>query len=159
MNWGDPCPLQAAFGRPTPLWEFYKGLGSPYFIILIKILIRFDICSVSLIIFTTLASARLFSAICFHQCLVVFAYDWQVINFIIFNGLIIFWGCVELTSLAWRLMCWSEASHRRPPMFVSLRSGISLASVGGFMWGRCVDAIVDQLVLGKLLADLCRFAA
>ena len=39
-----------------------------------------------------------------------------------------------------------------PPCFGFLRSGISLAWRGGCL-GRWVDAIVDQLVLGRFLAD------
>ena len=39
-----------------------------------------------------------------------------------------------------------------PPCFGFLRSGISLAWWGGCL-GRWVDAIVDQLVLGRFLAD------
>ena len=41
-----------------------------------------------------------------------------------------------------------------PPHFASLRSGISVASTGACRWGRWMDAIVDELSLGRFLTDL-----
>ena len=44
-----------------------------------------------------------------------------------------------------------------PPPFGLWRSGASLVWWGECMRGRCLGKIVDQLVLGRFLADLCRF--
>ena len=44
-----------------------------------------------------------------------------------------------------------------PPHFGLWRSGASLVWWGGCMRGRCLGAIVDQLILGRFLADLGTF--
>ena len=114
-----PCPLQAAFGRlpkgcgglrpPPPFWSSVKDKDDLVFILFDIFLILFDFFPVTLIVFRTLMCAMLFWGYLFSLFSPII--DNLSIS-LFFNDFILYWGCVKLTTLAWRLMCWSPAPQQ-----------------------------------------------
>ena len=120
MKKGHPCPLQAAFGRlpkgggglrpPPPFGSSVKDKDDLCFISFDIFLILFDLFSVSLIICRTLVCARLFWGYLFSVIAPIIG---KLSISLFFNDLIVFWGYVKLTSLAWLLMCWAPKHASR----------------------------------------------